>query len=223
MQLHFPAPRTLRLLWPALLACAALCHPALRAQDAAVQATATPVLASPLLFPTSTAPSWAGLLEPERQILQPLAGVWDGLSPAHRRKWLSMVKNFGQLKAADQSKLRERMAQWALLSPKERQLARLNFAESKKLKAEERSSNWENYQALSEAERSALAKLKSVSPTGAAVAPKPIPREKLAMIAVTRHSSENERAAASAIQPIDRKTLLPLRPASTVKSTPDGA
>jgi hypothetical protein len=223
MQLHLPALRTQRPLLLVLLACAALCHPVLRAQDAAAQAPPAPPGAGPMLFPVSPAPSWAGLLEPERQILQPLAGVWDSLSPAHQRKWLSMVKNYNHLKPADQSKLRERMTQWALLTPKERQLARLNFAESKKLNAGERSSNWENYQALTDAERSALAKLKPSSPTGAAIAPKPIPKEKLATIAVTRHSSDNERAAASAIQPIDRKTLLPLRPASPVKPTPDGA
>jgi hypothetical protein len=144
------------------------------------------------------------------------------MSTTRRRKWRSIVKNYAQLSPDDQTKIRERMAEWALLSTKERQLARLNFAKSKNVNPQDLASNWEAYQALSEADRKALSDRTPPVPAGAAIAPKPIPKEKLATIAVTRHSTDAERATASAVQPIDRKTLLPLRPATLAKPAPHG-
>ena len=185
--------------------------------DAAVPAaTASPVL------PPITAPKWADLAENEKQVLQPLATVWDDMSTTRRRKWRSIVKNYAQLSPADQSKLSARMQEWALLSTKERQLARLNFAQSKNLNPQQLASGWEAYQSLSEADRKALTDRTLPAPAGAAIAPKPIPKDKLATIAVTRHSTEAERATANAVQPIDRKTLLPLRPATLAKPASHG-
>jgi len=135
------------------------------------------------VLPPITAPKWADLAENERQILQPLAAVWDDMSTTRRRKWRSIVKNYPQLSPDDQSKISARMQEWALLSTKERQLARLNFARSKNLNPQELASNWDAYQALSEADRKALAERPLPAPAGAAIAPKPIPREKLAAIA----------------------------------------
>ncbi len=180
------------------------------------------VAATAPALPAITAPKWADLLDTERQVLQPLASVWDGMSTTRRRKWRSIVKNYAQLNPSDQAKIRERMAEWALLSTQERQLARLNFAQSKNVNSQDLASHWETYQSLSESDRKALSDSKPPVPTGAAIAPKLIPKEKLANIAVTRHSTDAERATASAVQPIDRKTLLPLRPATLAKSPPHG-
>jgi hypothetical protein len=207
-----------------------LCAVALMAlSNNAAAADANPAI-SPLAttaaptLPPITAPRWTDLLETERQVLQPLAAVWDDMSTTRRRKWRSLVKNYAQLSPADQAKIRERMGEWALLSPKERQLARLNFAQSKNVNPQDLASNWETYQSLSEADRKALSDRTPPVPAGAAIAPKPIPKEKLATIAVTRHSSDAQRATASAVQPIDRKTLLPLRPAKLAKpASPGGA
>ena len=212
------------------LAYVVLCAVALMAlSNHAAAADANPAI-SPLAttaaptLPPITAPKWTDLLETERQVLQPLAAVWDDMSTTRRRKWRSLVKNYAQLSPADQAKIRERMGEWALLSPKERQLARLNFAQSKNVNPQELASNWETYQSLSEADRKALSDRTPPVPAGAAIAPKPIPKEKLATIAVTRHSSDAQRATASAVQPIDRKTLLPLRPAKLAKpASPGGA
>ena len=212
------------------LAYVVLCAVALMAlSNHAAAADANPAI-SPLAttaaptLPPITAPKWTDLLETERQVLQPLAAVWDDMSTTRRRKWRSLVKNYAQLSPADQAKIRERMGEWALLSPKERQLARLNFAQSKNVNPQGLASNWETYQSLSEADRKALSDRTPPVPAGAAIAPKPIPKEKLATIAVTRHSSDAQRATASAVQPIDRKTLLPLRPATLAKpASPGGA
>jgi hypothetical protein len=193
------------------------------AADANPETSPLAATAAPAL-PPITAPKWADLLENERQVLEPLAPVWDEMSTTRRRKWRSIVKNYAQLSPDDQTKIRERMAEWALLSTKERQLARLNFAKSKNVNPQELASSWETYQSLSEAERKALSGRTPPVPAGAAIAPKPIPKEKLATIAVTRHSTDAQRATASAVQPIDRKTLLPLRPATLAKpASPGGA
>jgi hypothetical protein len=82
----------------------------------------------------------------------------------------------------------------------------LNFAHSKNVNPQELASNWETYQSLSEADRKALS---DRTP--------PVPKDKLATIAVTRHSTDAQRATASAVQPIDRKTLLPLWPVALAK------
>lgn len=223
----FPAPtpaaaRGRGLGWVALCAAAliALSNPA-AAADANPESSLLATSAAPTL-PPITAPKWTDLLETERQVLLPLAPVWDEMSTTRRRKWRSIVKNYAQLSPSDQAKIRERMGEWALLSPKERQRARLNFAQSKNVNPQELASNWETYQSLSEADRKALADRTPPVPAGAAIAPKPIPKEKLATIAVTRHSTDAQRATASAVQPIDRKTLLPLRPVTLAKPAAHG-
>lgn len=222
---HAPAPA--RLLCPgavfaapAIAVLLSLSNPAFGLDSSPEKGPQGATLAPAL--PPITAPSWTELLETERQVLQPLAPVWDEMSTTRRRKWRSIVKNYAQLSPSDQAKIRERMGEWALLSTQERQRARLNFAQSKNVNAQDLASHWETYQSLSEADRKALSSRTPPTPSGAAIAPKPIPKEKLATIAVTRHSTEAEKATASAARPIDRKTLLPLRPATLVKPASHG-
>ena len=114
----------------------------------------------------------------------------------------------------EQEKLHSRMAEWAALSPKDRELARLNFAQSKTVAKSDRAANWEAYQALSPDERQKLAQGAKVKPVGAAVAVKPVAPEKLTAVPLTRHTPEPERAAAVLQRPINRNTLLPLPPSS---------
>ncbi len=192
--------------WVALCAAAriALSNPA-AAADANPESSLLATSAAPTL-PPITAPKWTDLLETDRQVLLPLAPVWDEISTTRGRKWRSIVKNYPQLSPSDQAKIRKRMGEWSLLSPKERQRARLNFAHSKNVNPQELASNWETYQSLSEADRKALS---DRTP--------PVPKDKLATIAVTRHSTDAQRATASAVQPIDRKTLLPLWPVALAK------
>ena len=102
------------------------------------------------------------------------------------------------------------MVEWAGLSPKDRELARLNFAQTKSVGKADRAANWEAYQALSPEDRKKLAEGAKVKPVGAAVAVKPVAADKLATVPVTRHTPESERAAAASQKPLNRNTLLPL-------------
>jgi hypothetical protein len=134
------------------------------------------------------------------------------LSDGHKRKWIALAKNYPSLTPTEQEKLHSRMAEWAALKPLDRELARLNFAETKKLPVPDRASNWEAYKALSPEERQKLAEHAAGKSAGAAAAIKPVPPEKLAVVPVTRRTPEQIRQLEMSKQTVDRKTLLPIAP-----------
>jgi hypothetical protein len=143
----------------------------------------------------------------QRESLQPLASTWETLSVTHKRKWMALAQNFDSMAAAERGKLHARMAEWAALKPREREVARLNFADTKKVSPENRSASWEAYQALSPEDRKNLAKKSKSKPLGAALAVKPVDSEKLASIPSIKNAPDSARAAIQL--PTDRKTLLP--------------
>lgn len=132
---------------------------------------------------TESASRWVRLPAPQKAALQPLAAEWDSLDEAHRRKWMAMARNFDRMSEQEQATLHSRMTEWAALSPRERVHARLNFAEVQRLAPEdERKAKWEAYQALSDAERKALAERAAPPPRGTALPLRPVPRERLAPV-----------------------------------------
>ena len=155
-------------------------------------------------LPTVGHPYWNELTEVQRETLRPLAASWDSMDASRKRKWLSVVQSYKSLSRTEQTILQSRMAEWAALSPQERTLARLNFADSKKVTKGEKSTKWDNYQALPTEDKK-LFEEKSKSLRGAAVAPKTLPSNQLTHVPVTRHTSN----PAITTPPIDRKTLLP--------------
>ena len=175
----------------------------------------TPSAVSPLpavLGSASFAPQWSALSNAQQESLRPLSGTWNTLSDGHKRKWIALAKNYTAMASAEQAKLHSRMAEWAALKPRERELARINFVETKKLSPPDRASDWEAYKALSPEERRKLAKKAVVAPKGAAATIKPVPADKLAAVPVTRHTTQIEREMVNSRQSIDRNTLLPLPP-----------
>ncbi|HCX82816.1 MAG TPA: hypothetical protein DHV01_14630 [Rhodoferax sp.] len=171
------------------------------------QTTAVPPkpLSTPLM-----ALGWQDLSAVQRQSLKPLEATWSTLNDGHKRKWIALAHNYPQLAPTEQAKMHSRMAEWAALKPRAREIARLNFAETKKVTPAERASNWEAYQALSPEEKKRLAKKTPTKPTGAAISTKPLPANKLTPVPVTRLSPETDRAKFTAQQAIDPNTLLPL-------------
>lgn len=144
---------------------------------------------------------WTELTPDQQHALQPLAPSWNGMTEAHRRKWLAMSQNFRSLSPDEQAKMQTRMTEWAALSPQQRTQARLNFAEAKRLPADERKAKWEAYQALSAEEKRKLAAgaPKKTPPTAAAV--RPIPPQKLARIPHATSTAREPRIAAGPVQP----------------------
>ena len=180
--------------------------PAPAAPQAAVAAP-PPVLAS-----VEVGPAWSSLNSAQKSALTPLASAWPGLSEGHKNKWLALVQKFPEMAEADRARLHDRMVDWAALSPKDRELARLNFAQTKKLPSDERVANWEAYQALPDSKKQLLLEAAPKKPVGAAVTIKPVPANRLAEVRVTRKTPEPARAAVSQRNMVDRYTLLPQNP-----------
>lgn len=102
-------------------------------------------------------PAWAQLSPQQQSALGPLRNDWDQLDGNRKRKWLEVAGRFGSMSPEQQARVRERMTEWARLSPSERTQARINFQQSKQVAPQDRQARWEAYQALSPEERAALA------------------------------------------------------------------
>lgn len=188
-------------------------------------ATPTPPVPPTANKPASTPnriakPTWKELTPEQQQALKPLAAHWDPLNADRKRKWLEVSKNYPALSTVEQAKLHSRMREWALLGQQQRNQARLNFAQTQNLTAEEKAAQWQAYQALSPEEKRQLAAKAPAKPVGAA-AVKPLPPQKLTVIPVTRHTPKEE-APPSAARAIDRNTLLP-QPQAPVEPAPASA
>lgn len=145
------------------------------AQNTTATATAAAVkIAKP------PADTWAKLTPAQQTALQPLAMQWTSLTEGHKRKWIAVSANFQQFSPEDKTKLHSRMTDWANLSVKQREQARINFAQTKKLTASDKQAKWESYKALPPETKLALANINvAPKPTGAATAPKPVAKDKL--------------------------------------------
>lgn len=128
----------------------------------------------------STIDTWQSLTAAQKVALQPLSTVWNSLTEAHKRKWLALSGNFAQLSEQDKVTMYGRMTEWASLSPKQREQARINFAQTKKLSPDDKQTKWQAYQALSPEEKQKLASKNAATHTlGAAPVIKPVPKDKL--------------------------------------------
>ena len=128
----------------------------------------------------TSADKWDKLTPAQKTALQPLAASWTSLSDGHKRKWVAVSANFAQFSTDDKSKLHSRMTEWASLSAKQREQARINFAQTNKLTATDKQAKWESYKALPPETKQALANINvAPKPTGAATAAKPVAKDKL--------------------------------------------
>ena len=131
------------------------------------------------------------------------------------------------MNADEQTRLHTRMVQWAALSNKQREQARLNFAEAKSIAPEQKSVQWQAYQALSNEEKQKLAKAAAPKPPRTALAAQPAASGKLSQVPAKTHAA-NIIIAASGAQMPNNKTLLarpvppkpPVSAASDAPSTP---
>lgn len=171
----------------------------------------TPASQAATAAPTSAA--WQQLGVGEKRALSPLAARWSELTETQRSKWRTIARQFDQLSPAEQAAIHTRMSEWAALSPTTRNQARLNFNTVQNLPKDEKKTKWDEYQALSEAQKRELsAGVLSPNKTAAPSA-KPANAERLVQPTVRTLPA----AAIPARTPIDQKTLLPL-PASSSES-----
>ncbi len=157
--------------------------PAQNATTATSSASTTqaskPVVAAAKIVKTP-ADTWDKLTPAQKAALQPLSSNWASLAEGHKRKWLAVSVNFAHFSTEDKTKLHGRMTEWAGLSTKQREQARINFAQTKTLTASDKQAKWESYKALPPETKEALANINvAPQPTGAATAAKPVAKNKL--------------------------------------------
>jgi hypothetical protein len=149
-------------------------------------------------------PTWAELTAQQQQSLAPLAASWRTLRKSHKEKWLALSANYPTMPAGEQARLHSRMREWAALSPQQRTLARLNFAEAQRVAPDDKRAKWEAYQALSPEEKRKLAAGAPARPAAppTAMAVQPVPQQKLTRIPRKKPGTPPRVA-------VDSNTLLP--------------
>lgn len=178
------------------------------AQPAAPVKAAAP--AASKVAKTTAGPAWSDLSAAQQQSLRPLASQWGTISEAQKRKWIALAQNYPKLAPDEQAKLHSRMSEWVALSPQQRTEARLNFADTRKIPADDKKAKWEAYQSLTAEEKARLAAVAKPKAAGAAAAVKPVPPQKLAKVPPksTPEQRDRTRIAAPPNQ-LDHNTLLP--------------
>ncbi|MGJ7606773.1 DUF3106 domain-containing protein [Variovorax sp. LT1R20] len=163
----------------------------------------------------ATKPLWSELTTEQQQALKPLVPHWTTMNTGQKRKWLALSRNFANMSADDQVTLHSRMIEWAALSNQQRAQARLNFAEVKRVPADERKAKWEQYQALSEEEKRKLAERAPAKPRGAAIPVRPVSSQKLVPVPAVTPPGQHTPRIVLAPPP-----MAPSMPAAIVVTTP---
>ena len=143
---HHPRPSISRHWhWGLVLACLSTCAVTL---DALAQAQTVPPYRSNAKPVADSRPRWHELAANQHTALRPLELEWSRIEPDQKQKWLGIAAKFPSMPAVEQTRIQERMAEWAKLSPKERALARQHFQAAKRVAPQDRPTQWEAYQAL---------------------------------------------------------------------------
>jgi hypothetical protein len=175
-----------------------------------VKSGKAPASASVAALPKSfSSLDWNSLTAAQHNALKPLSTSWTNLSDGQKRKWITLSANYPQMSADEQTKLHGRMAQWAALSPLQREQARLNFAETKQITPQQKTEKWQAYQALSPEEKQKLAKSAQPKPPRTALAAQPAASDKISRMPVKKTSGG---IALSASAPSLSKNTLLVKP-----------
>lgn len=119
----------------------------------------------------ASGPSWGELTPAERLALHPLQSNWNDIDHARKQKWREIAARLPSLPRDQQIRMQARMAEWAGMTPAQRNTARLHYEANRQVPLPERQALWLAYQALPEAQRQALARQAAArrsTPTAAA-------------------------------------------------------
>lgn len=113
---------------------------------------------------------WKNLKPIQQASLRPLEHEWAGISASQKQEWLKLSGRFPKMTPAEQTRVQDRMAEWARMTPQQRGQARLNFQEAKQMTATDRQARWDAYQALTPEQRQRLAAHAAPAPNSASSA-----------------------------------------------------
>lgn len=124
----------------------------------ALLAIAAALSLSPVQAQVLSDPKWSELTPAERTALQPLQSQWAGIDTMRKQKWRDIAARYPTMTAEQKARTSSRMAEWAAMSPAQRNAARLQFEQVKQVPAPERQARWDVYQTLPTEQRDALTK-----------------------------------------------------------------
>ena len=158
MSIGFARSHALALASGALLAgCLLLAAPPARAQSAVRVQTAP--------NPAEAGPRWQELNPMQRLALKPLEREWQAIDAERKKKWLAIAQKYPSMQPQEQTRMQERMADWAKLSPAERGTTRQQFETAKRVAPQDRPAQWEAYQALPPEQKRKLADQAAARPS----------------------------------------------------------
>ncbi|MCM5572062.1 DUF3106 domain-containing protein [Burkholderiaceae bacterium FT117] len=90
-------------------------------------------------------PLWSDLSASQRQVLAPFEAQWNDWPAAEKRRWQTLADRIPRMSAESQARARERIAEWAALTPAQQRLALRNYRMARQLPPDERKALWERY------------------------------------------------------------------------------
>jgi hypothetical protein len=118
-------------------------------------------------------PYWPELTQAQRQALAPLSEDWEHLDFQTKKKWVEIANRYPKMQPDEQTRTRDRMREWALLTPEQRRVARDSYARIRAMPPEQRAEILRKYRELPDEKRQALAtEGRAIKPL---VVPKPMP------------------------------------------------
>jgi hypothetical protein len=133
-----------------------------RADDTPIKPTgaSTPAPAALTAPPAALHPArpyWLDLTPPQRDALGPLVNDWEHLDNQTKKKWVEIANRYPHMKPEEQSRIQERMREWAMLTPEQRRVARDSYERIKSMPPEKRADMLRQYRELPAEKREALA------------------------------------------------------------------
>jgi len=174
---------------------------------------------------TATKPRWVDLTPAQKEALAPLAGEWDQINAARKKKWLEIGNKVALMTPDEKQRVHERISDWVKLTPEQRRVARANFAQAKKLEPNDKFTQWQNYQQLSEEQKKELAA--AGAPVKNQVANRPAKLEKNTKIArsvkltpKTELEKSVQPAVSHPVVPTPEAPASPVAPATPAEAAP---
>lgn len=149
---------------------------------------------------------WASLSPQQKRDLQPLQKEWLSLTADRQQKWLEVAARMPFMSDDERARVRDRMFEWARMSPTQRGQARLQFQEVRQRPSEDRQAQWEAYLALTDDERTAWAGQarrgapQAVAASGHAAAPLSGIQKKNTVVAPAQSLSAGKTVAPTLVQ-----------------------
>jgi hypothetical protein len=142
-------------------------------------------------------PSWQALTTAQQLALVPLAGEWDSMDSSRKEKWIAIGNRYARMSPAEQTRIQTRMRDWVKLTPEQRRSVRQSYVRSKKLDANQKATQWQQYQQLSDEQKAQLAKQK-LSPMPATAISRARTKPKVLLPIPHKPASANATAPATA-------------------------